>query len=369
MQFHPVANIFPMMSADESKALEADIAANGLREAIWTHDNQIIDGRNRYQACAAVGAQPTFRQWNGQGDLVAFVVSLNLKRRHLTPSQLAVVALDIEKYEAEEAKKRQATSTGGINPQLTEKIPEAEKGEAREKAAKLVGTNGHYVSDAKRIEREAPDLLEKVRIGAASITDAKRELKERAREEVREQNRELVATAPPAIITAADARYQTIVIDPPWDWGDEGDVDQFGRGRPTYATMTIEEVAALPVGDLAEKNAHIYLWITNRSLPKGFALLEEWGFRYVTALTWCKPSIGMGNYFRGSTEHVLFGVKGSLSLLRNNVGTWFQAPRAGRHSAKPPEFFQLVEQCSPGPWLEMFAREPRPGWVSWGAEV
>jgi len=366
MNFHPVANIFPMMSAEEFGALKVDIAANGLREPIWLHAGQIIDGRNRYQACAAIGVKPEFRQWSGQGDLVGFVVSLNLKRRQLTSSQLAVVALEIEKYLAAEAQQKEQARKTTFQKFEKSDLPPVH---AAEQAAAIVGTNRQYVSDAKKIEKQAPDLLEKVRNGSASITDAKRELKERDREEKREANRELIATVAPAIITAADKRYQTIVIDPPWDWGDEGDVDQFGRGRPTYATMSLEEVAALPVGDLAEKNAHIYLWITNRSLPKGFALLEDWGFRYVVTLTWCKPSIGMGNYFRGSTEHILFGVKGSLSLLRNNVGTWFSAPRPGRHSAKPPEFFQLVEECSPGPWLEMFAREQRPGWVSWGAEV
>jgi N6-adenosine-specific RNA methylase IME4 len=106
-----------------------------------------------------------------------------------------------------------------------------------------------------------------------------------------------------------------------------------------------------------------------RLLPKGFALLERWGFRCVTKLTWCKPHFGMGNYFRGSTEDVLFGVKGSLPLLRHDVGTWFAADRDREHSAKPEEFYRLVETCSPGPWLEMFARRPRKGWVSWGAEV
>ena len=163
--------------------------------------------------------------------------------------------------------------------------------------------------------------------------------------------------------------HPTIVIDPPWDFSDEGDVNQFGRARPTYTTLTYNQILSLPVAELAEKNAHLYLWITNRSLPKGFALMEHWGFRYIAALTWCKPSIGMGNYFRGSTEHVLFGVRGSLSLLRRDVGTWFSAPRPGRHSAKPDEFFAMVERCSPGPWLEMFARKLRPGWTAWGAEV
>jgi N6-adenosine-specific RNA methylase IME4 len=193
--------------------------------------------------------------------------------------------------------------------------------------------------------------------------------KEQKREGVREQNRELVARASPLATVSVGMTFPTIVLDPPWDWGDEGDFDQLGRSRPVYDTMPLDKIAALPVGDLAEPNAHIYLWITNRSLPKGFDLLVGWGFRYVTMLTWCKPSIGMGNYYRGSTEQVLFGVRGSLGLLRRDIGTWFAAPRGDRHSAKPDAFYQMVETCSPGPWLEMFARTQRPGWQTWGAEI
>lgn len=189
--------------------------------------------------------------------------------------------------------------------------------------------------------------------------------KEQKREERREENRALVESLSPI----AALTFPTIVLDPPWDWGDEGDADQLGRARPVYDTMPLAEIRALPVADLAEPNAHIYLWITNRSLPKGFDLLDAWGFRYITTLTWCKPSIGMGNYYRGSTEQVLFGVRGSLSLLRRDVGTWFAAPRGNRHSAKPDTFYQIVETCSPGPWLEMFARSQRPGWQAWGAEA
>ncbi len=196
----------------------------------------------------------------------------------------------------------------------------------------------------------------------------KRTAKEEAREERRANNRTELAQAQD-INELCGHRFATLVFDPPWDWGDEGDVDQLGRARPTYATMPLAEVAGLPISDLADQDAHLYLWITNRSLPKGFALLDGWGFRYLTCLTWCKPSIGMGQYYRGSTEQVLFGVRGSQSLLRKDVGTWFAAPRPGEHSAKPPEFFSLVESCSPGPYLELFARAPRPGWTVWGAEA
>jgi N6-adenosine-specific RNA methylase IME4 len=184
------------------------------------------------------------------------------------------------------------------------------------------------------------------------------------RERLRARNRELVLGVQPP-----EGPASTIVIDPPWDWGDEGDVDQFGRARPTYKTIPLDELAEFPVPTLADPDAHLYLWITNRSLPKGFGLLEQWGFRYVTCLTWVKPSIGMGNYYRGQTEHVLFGVRGSLPLLRQDVGTALAAPRPAGHSTKPDEFYELIETCSPGPWMDIFARRERPGWITWGAEV
>ncbi len=164
-------------------------------------------------------------------------------------------------------------------------------------------------------------------------------------------------------------KFTTIVIDPPWDWGDEGDVNQMGRAKPDYATMSLEELKKLPINDITKKDAHIYLWITNRSLPKGFELLKAWGFRYIVCLTWCKPSFGMGNYFRGSTEQILFGVKGSLPLKNKNTGTWFLAKRGvGGHSSKPEEFYKLVEKCSPGLYLDYFSRKERKGWYFYGVK-
>jgi N6-adenosine-specific RNA methylase IME4/transposase-like protein len=203
---------------------------------------------------------------------------------------------------------------------------------------------------------------------ANTVQRALRAEKERGREQTRHHNRLLVAGTPP-LVHLAGQRYQTIVLDPPWEPFEPGGDNLFGRGKPTYATMSLDEIAALPVGELAADNAHCYLWITNMMLQKGFALLEQWQFRYVTTLTWCKPTIGMGYYFRNNTEHILFGVRGSLDLLNQGEPTWFQAPRTKRHSEKPDAFYDLVERCSPGPWLELFSRRERHGWVHWGAEV
>lgn len=196
-----------------------------------------------------------------------------------------------------------------------------------------------------------------------TTTGALRIVKELEREAKRQENAQHVAT----VITtdAIPAEFTTIVIDPPWDWGDEGDVDQLGRARPTYATMSLGQLAAIHIP--AADNSHIYLWITNRSLPKGFTLLDAWGFRYVTCLTWVKPHYGMGNYFRGQTEHLLFGVRGSLQLMRRDVGTVIHAARGNDdHSSKPVEAYDLIETCSPGPYLDMFSRQTRRGWFTWG---
>lgn len=183
------------------------------------------------------------------------------------------------------------------------------------------------------------------------------------RQKHRDENQKLIESAAPL---PQDARFKTIVIDPPWDWRDQGAVDQFGRTKPDYATMRLSEIEVLPIPDLAEPNAHLYLWVTNYCLRDGLDLCDLWGFRYITLLTWCKPSIGVGNYFRVNTEHVIFGVRGSMPILRNDMGTHFTAPREGPHSTKPTAFYEIVEACSPGPWLEMFARTIRPGWTQWG---
>lgn len=160
-------------------------------------------------------------------------------------------------------------------------------------------------------------------------------------------------------------QFRTIVADPPWQYSN---TRTRGAAEDHYPTMTLEELCRLNVSERAAEQSHLYLWVTNNFLLEGFEILAAWGFEYKTCLTWVKPQMGMGNYFRGSTEHVLFGVRGGLKTLRNNQVNWFEAKRT-QHSAKPDLFYELVETCSPGPYLEMFARRARLGdWQYWGNE-
>lgn len=183
MRFHEVANIFPLMQGEEFDTLCQDIEAKGLIEDIWLHpDGDIIDGRNRYRACQEVGIDPRFRTWNGDGSLVGFVLSLNLHRRHLTSGQRAALAVEVEPMFAEEAKERQRLSEGRgkkgeeIFPHLKGNQVKPREAQARDQAAKALNTNGRYVSDMKRIKRDAPEVFEQVKTGEITITEAKQQV-------------------------------------------------------------------------------------------------------------------------------------------------------------------------------------------------
>lgn len=157
-----------------------------------------------------------------------------------------------------------------------------------------------------------------------------------------------------------EGRFRTLVIDPPWDyeW-----LSLAGRASPGYATMTHEELLALPVASWAEDNCHLYLWTTNNFLTRAVDLMAHWGFAHKTVLTWVKPRWGLGSYFRNATEHVLFGVRGELRTRSDSIATYFEAP-LGEHSEKPERFYEIVRQASYEPYGEAFQREARPGFAN-----
>jgi N6-adenosine-specific RNA methylase IME4 len=156
------------------------------------------------------------------------------------------------------------------------------------------------------------------------------------------------------------ASYQTIVVDPPW---------RFDRQpkcvRPKYGLLDLECVKRFPIPDLAATNSHLYLWVPNALLKEGCDVMNRWGFDYKTEIIWIKHQMGVGNYYRNSSEPILFGVRGKLPTLRRDVRTWFLADRR-QHSRKPDEFYRIVESMSPGPRIDVFSREYRPGWDQLG---
>jgi len=172
--------------------------------------------------------------------------------------------------------------------------------------------------------------------------------------------------------------FSTILADPPWRFRNAtGKVAPEHRRLARYPTMDLEEICLLPVEQVAAARSHLYLWVPNTLLAEGLEVMRRWGFTYKSNLVWYKvrkdggpDRRGVGFYFRNVTEIILFGVRGSMRTLKpgrrqeNIVST-----RKREHSRKPDEVYGIVEACSPGPYLEIFARHGRRGWHAWGNEA
>lgn len=178
-------------------------------------------------------------------------------------------------------------------------------------------------------------------------------------------------------------KYKTVYADPPWQFSNRsGKIAPENKKLTRYGTMTLDDIKSLPISEITEDEAHLYLWVPNALLPQGLEVMKDWGFTYKTNLIWEKvrkdgqpDGRGVGFYFRNVTEVLLFGVKTkrksdtfrTLQPGRSQVNLLRSMKR--EHSRKPDEFIPLIEACSPGPYIELFARGTRPGWALWGDQA
>jgi N6-adenosine-specific RNA methylase IME4 len=178
---------------------------------------------------------------------------------------------------------------------------------------------------------------------------------------------------------AKSRRFATILADPPWQF-----VNRTGKMAPEhrrlsrYSTMTLPEICALPVADIAAPTAHLYLWCPNALLPEGIQVMKAWGFQYKSNIVWHKirkdggsDGRGVGFYFRNVTELILFGVRGknARTLQPGRTQVNYISSRKREHSRKPDEQYEVIESCSPAPYLELFSRGVRKKWAVWGNEA
>lgn len=178
--------------------------------------------------------------------------------------------------------------------------------------------------------------------------------------------------------TMKKKKFKTILADPPWQFQNRtGKMAPEHKRLNRYSTMRLAEIKALPVSDVCEDNCHLYLWVPNALLQEGLEVMKEWGFKYKTNMIWHKvrkdggpDGRGVGFYFRNTTEIILFGIKGKMRTLdagRSQVNIIRSQKR--EHSRKPDELYDIIEECSPSKYLELFARGKRRKWSQWGNQV
>ena len=338
MEFHEIANIFPMVEGAELTVLSTDIKKNGLIDPIWLYEGKILDGRNRYRACQEAGIEPRFQPYPGD-DPLQHVISLNLHRRHLNESQRAVVASRL-------ANMRQGERTD-IEPSanLPNVISQAE-------AAKMLNVSERMVRTVKAIEREAPERLSEINLGKETATKIYKLIKR--------------AEPPAEPLPLPLGIYNVIYADPPWKYDFSETTTREIENQ--YSTMSLDEIKAIPIP--ADENSVLFLWATAPKLLEAIEVMQAWGYQYKSNAVWDKKIIGLGYWFRGQHELLLVGTKGHFSppAQELRISSVIESKRT-KHSKKPDLIYETLEKMFPaGKFLEMFARDSRDKWTSWGNE-
>lgn len=292
----------------------------------------------------------------------------NTCRKPFAVSEAIALGRDLERLLAEEARRRQRSGKsvdGCAGGRGRKKNPGAScpgvSGKTRDQVGAAVGLGGRTFEKARAVveaaerdcRRYGPLLAAMDRTGRVDGCYRRLLVLRQA---------EAIGREPPPLPRGP---FRVVVVDPPWQYSHRPG-DHSKRNVTPYPTMTPDEIRALPVGALAAHDAVLWLWATNAHLPDAFELVRAWGFKYQTLLTWVKDRIGTGDWLRGQTEHCLLAVRGRPVLTLAGQSTALYGPRRG-HSAKPDEFYRLVESLCPGSKVELFARVRRPRWESHGA--
>ncbi len=382
---HPIAALFPMFTDAELQTLADDIREHGLREPICLFENKILDGRNRFAACKLAKVEPRFRSYRGK-DPLAYVISLNLRRRHLDESQRSMVAARI------------ATLPNGVRTDRQGASIDAPT-RSQPEAAALLNVSRPSVQRARVVlERAAPELVAAVdagrvpvsvasqlatapaavqRAAASDPVEAKRLAKKASliADDQRRDDRLARLAQKQIAATVESKRYSVIYADPPWRYEHAPEGDEGRSIEANYPTMMLDEICTLrpwdrPMISVADDNCVLFLWATSPKLREAMSVLEAWGFTYKTCMVWVKDKIGMGYYARQRHELLLIGTRGSVPTPKpsDRPDSVIEAAR-GAHSTKPEVFRRLIDRMIPRvARLEIFCREVGDGWDAWGFE-
>ena len=377
--------LIPPLTEEEKRLLEESIVSEGCRDPLVVWGDVLIDGHNRYDICTRrdVPFRVVQREFADKHEAKDWIIRNQLGRRNLTPEQRSYL------FGKQYQERKRAQGGTGANQYTREQTPQSE-GTAQKIAAEnkvsratveraaqfalAVDTIARNVGeevrekilsrevpltakDVQKVARLEPEkqkaIIEKVLSGEAkSVVDARRLVKKETVKEV----------APPS------GKYRVIYADPPWSYGNKL-VDGYGAAEDHYPTMTIEELCALPVKDLAEDNAVLFLWVTSPLLEECFEVIRAWGFKYKASFVWDKLRKNFGYYNGVRHEFLLVCTRGSCTPDVPKLFDSVQSIERTEHSRKPEEFRQIIDTLYPhGKRIELFARRPAPGWEVWGNE-
>ena len=375
------------MSGKEYEGFVEDVRQNGLREPISLLNGKILDGRNRYRACQEAKVEPHFKELNGQGSPMDFVLSMNLHRRHLNESQRALVGAKLKPFFKEEARQRKLSGKrGDLSANLRQ-------GRSSESAAALANVSARSVETAVHVLKDgASELIGLVEGGKVAVDQAghlarlsKREQKDiiakgkseiafaakRIQTQLREKRTEekfsrFYEKARP--LKELEGKYHVILADPPWPY--EHSESSTRDQQSKYPLMAMDQICDMEVPGICADDAVLFLWATSPKLAEALQVIDAWGFFYRTSIVWVKHCIGMGYYVRGQHELLLIAKRGNLPLpAEKNRSSSVIMARRKAHSEKPTEVYEIIEKMYPKlPKVELFARSRRDGWTSWGNE-
>lgn len=394
---HPAASCLPELPAEEYEALKADIKARGLQQPIAMQSGFLIDGRHRLKACAELGIEAATIELAATEDVVAYVVSANIRRRHLSESQRAMVAARLEGFkwggnrqrlDKHQLKLQPETSPANTS-QHQQSVPLT-----RAEAARMLKVSERTIADAKKVNDSSPaEVVKLVEAGkvsvadAAAISDLAAEAQIDVVEEFHQGTSETLRGAKQVLDRAALAElpqpeqptgtYSVIVMDPPWQMPDYKRANRPRKGGPEYPQMTLAEIEALPITMLADKDCWLFLWTTQGRLADAVALLQAWQFDYQCCLIWrklTKDLVGTRGYKAHNrpaytNEFVLVASRGRpVFTTTKDFTTIIDAPYRS-HSQKPDEFYSLIKRVTHGSRLDYFARTQHSGFTAWGNEI
>ena len=327
-----------------------------LHPAVVTPEGRLIAGQRRLEACRQLG-------W---AEVPVTVVDLlqaargeaheNFVRKDLLPSEIVALKRAIEPLERREARQRQGSRADLCHPATVAECQGAYPGDARDNIARYLGVGRTTPERAEAVVAAAEEEPEEYGYLVEQMDRSGKVAGAYRRLEVLRQAKGLEVAA----LEFPTGPFQVIVADPPWQY-DSGNA-------PPYPTMALEDIKAMPVRDIADENAILWLWTTNAHLPVAFDVVTAWGFEYKALLTWVKDRMGTGEWLRGQTEHCILGARGKPVFPHGSDGTVLEAARR-EHSRKPEEFYLLVQAICPGSKLELFSRQARPGWQAFGNQV